>query len=258
MERLEALGQEHGLEPSGEDHYRYAEAWEAAGEPQRAMAAAVRYLRLQGREAEHYIEALELMNRAESGKPPPASSGTAGAVDPAGPEPACAGQAQGASCWMALANQPGCHVWDNLHIAGYTVTWTGECDGGLASGSGNLKWVRGSEENEHTGRAHKLRAAGIPPAAANAKRPVSNAACPRRCGRAAAETRSAAGAVACRGSSCPRAPGSSPAAPPVRCREPTQPSTRPHDPAASRSLDLSRVVGLRDRAALVVLTYGAC
>ncbi len=69
MERLEALQREHGLEPEGEDHYRHAQAWEAAGEPQRATAAAVRYLQLRGREAEHYDEALDLMNRVESGKP---------------------------------------------------------------------------------------------------------------------------------------------------------------------------------------------
>ena len=66
MERVVSLQQEHGLEPEPEDHYRYAQAWEAAGEPERAMAAAVRYLQLQGREAAHYTEALDLMNRAES------------------------------------------------------------------------------------------------------------------------------------------------------------------------------------------------
>ena len=69
LERLEALQREHELEPGGEDNFRHAQAWEAAGEPQRAMAAAVRYLQLRGREAEHYDEALDLINRAESGKP---------------------------------------------------------------------------------------------------------------------------------------------------------------------------------------------
>ncbi len=63
MERLEALEREHGLEPAAEGHYRYAQAWAAAGEPQRAMAAAVRYLQAGGREAEHYTEALDLINR---------------------------------------------------------------------------------------------------------------------------------------------------------------------------------------------------
>ena len=85
MERLEALGREHGLEMAPEDHFRYAQAWAAAGEAERAMAAAVRYLRIGGREAEHYTEALELLNRAESGK-----------LRPAGVEPSCEGQVEGA------------------------------------------------------------------------------------------------------------------------------------------------------------------
>ena len=68
MERLEALQREHSLEPAAEDHYRYAQAWEATGEPERAMESAVRYLQLRGRGAEHYTEALDLMNRVESAK----------------------------------------------------------------------------------------------------------------------------------------------------------------------------------------------
>ncbi len=68
MERLVEIEQEHELEPEEEDYYRYALTWEWVGEPQRAMAAAVRYLQLQGREAEYYTEALDLINRAESAK----------------------------------------------------------------------------------------------------------------------------------------------------------------------------------------------
>ena len=178
MERLGALEREHGLEPAPEDHYRYAQAWEAAGEPQRAPAEAVRYLQLRGREAEHYTAALELMNRAESGKPTPAAAAAAAIRDDPGapsarrvesrapqpPRPAeqgrpsgisagqtCAGQAEGAECWKELASHPGCHVWDDHYYADQTVTWTGGCSGGLASGTGTLKRVRGSEANEHSG-----------------------------------------------------------------------------------------------------------
>ena len=65
LEKLLALQQEHGLEPDPEDHFRYARIWSAAGAPERAMEAAVRYLQIRGREAEHYEEALDLINRAE-------------------------------------------------------------------------------------------------------------------------------------------------------------------------------------------------
>ena len=81
MEELVALQQEHGLEPNPEDHFRYAQVWSAAGVPSRAIEAAVRYLQIRGREAEHYEEALDLVNRAEArqargGSGPAAPGGT--------------------------------------------------------------------------------------------------------------------------------------------------------------------------------------
>ena len=106
MERLVSVQQDHGLEPEAEDHFRYAQAWEAAGEPERARASAVRYLQLLGRQAQHYTEALDLMNRAESAQKGPASAvSEADRVVPqvsqrdksqptARPEPAIAGAAQ--------------------------------------------------------------------------------------------------------------------------------------------------------------------
>ena len=88
MERLASLQAEHGLEPGAEDHYRYAQAWAAAGEPQRAMEAAVRYLQSGGRDSEHYTEALDLINREGSLEPGPAAgnaaAGRAGPGEPAG------------------------------------------------------------------------------------------------------------------------------------------------------------------------------
>ena len=84
MERLASLQAGHGLEPVAEDHYRHAQAWEAAGEPQRAVAAAVRYLQVGGRAAEHYAEALDLINRDGA---PARAAGTAvaGRVGPGTP-----------------------------------------------------------------------------------------------------------------------------------------------------------------------------
>ena len=69
MEQLLALQQEHGLEPDFGDYFRYAKVWSSAGVPSRAIEAAERYLRLRGRDAEHYEEALDLINQAESEMP---------------------------------------------------------------------------------------------------------------------------------------------------------------------------------------------
>lgn len=52
------------------------------------------------------------------------------------PDETCAGKEIGASCWMELANQPGCYLW-NAYLNEYeTATWTGACSRGLASGTG--------------------------------------------------------------------------------------------------------------------------
>ena len=66
MEELLAVQRKHSLEPKPEDHFRYARIWSAAGAPERALEASVRYLQLGGRETEHYEEALDLINRAEA------------------------------------------------------------------------------------------------------------------------------------------------------------------------------------------------
>ena len=86
MERVASLEREHGLEPAPEDPYRYAQAWAAAGEPERAMAAAVRYLQSGGREAEHYTAALDLINREGSLEAAPAAGNAASSrVGPGAP-----------------------------------------------------------------------------------------------------------------------------------------------------------------------------
>ena len=151
MERLEALQQEHGLEPRSEDHYRYAEAWEAAGAPERAMASAARYLQLEGREAEHYIAALDLMNRAEFGEAGPGAGPAEGEKAAQAPEPSCDGQAEGGECWKELTSHPGCYVWNPGFVPDWTVTWSGGCAAVLASGTGTLTWVRDGKESKYSG-----------------------------------------------------------------------------------------------------------
>ena len=52
----------------------------------------------------------------------------------------CAGQPVGSECWMEVANQPGCHLWNPGLAAGATVTWSGECSAGYAQGPGTVHW----------------------------------------------------------------------------------------------------------------------
>ena len=66
LERLLALQEEHGIEPPPEDHFRYGKVWQAVGEPARAGNAITRYLKLLGRDAERYGEALDLLIRVEA------------------------------------------------------------------------------------------------------------------------------------------------------------------------------------------------
>ena len=73
---------------------------------------------------------------------------------PAGfrPDQTCAGKPAGAACWMEIAQQPGCYVWNPSLATGETVTWTGECAGGLAQGTGTLTWAWDGNQETNTGR----------------------------------------------------------------------------------------------------------
>ena len=144
LDKIVLLEKEHELDLPDEFYFRYAQMAAAADLPEQVQGAVVKYLSLSGREGKHYREALELMNKAEDAI-------ESSRQRPVGVEPSCEGQAEGAECWKELASHPGCHVWDNHYYADQTVTWTGGCTGGLASGTGNLKWVRDDDETEHTG-----------------------------------------------------------------------------------------------------------
>ena len=76
------------------------------------------------------------------GAPPPASFR---------PERPCAAQPQStdAMCWGEISGRSGCYVWTR---AGVTATWTGECWGGLAQGTGLLTEARDHWENRGTGQ----------------------------------------------------------------------------------------------------------
>ena len=64
MQRIAALQREHELVLEPEYHYRYARIWNGVGVWDQARASIVRYLELVGRDGEHYLDALTVMNRA--------------------------------------------------------------------------------------------------------------------------------------------------------------------------------------------------
>ena len=66
MAELLALQAKHGLEPALEDHFRHARVWDAIGDHARVLESLGRYLELRGRDADHHVEALELVNHAET------------------------------------------------------------------------------------------------------------------------------------------------------------------------------------------------
>ena len=75
-----------------------------------------------------------------------------------GPEPACTGEesGEGEGCWMELANQPGCWRWNPNPQFLKTVTWSGGCTDGKASGKGEEVW-RFRKDGETSGGRGELR-----------------------------------------------------------------------------------------------------
>ncbi len=66
--------------------------------------------------------------------PPPAPDG-----------PICTGDYSPNSCWMEITGKPGCYLWNGAPKDNETVTWTGECSGGLAQGIGRTVWYQNDE-----------------------------------------------------------------------------------------------------------------
>ena len=94
IDKIILLQKEHELDLSDEFHFRYAQVAAAADLPEQALEAVVKYLTLAGRDGEHYVEALKLMNQAEdaieASKEPQEAS-----IEPS-PTPQEASQAQAA------------------------------------------------------------------------------------------------------------------------------------------------------------------
>ena len=68
------------------------------------------------------------------------------------PNQTCAGQPEGAACWMEVSRQPGCYVWNSFLLLGATVSWSGACASGLAQGTGTLTWLWDGNRRMDTGR----------------------------------------------------------------------------------------------------------
>ena len=92
--------------------------------------------------------------RVESRAPQPPRQAEQGRTSGISAGQTCAGKPQGTACWMELANHSQCYVWNDYLMADETATWTGECSGGMAQGTGTLTrvWDRGQKTNESTGR----------------------------------------------------------------------------------------------------------
>ena len=95
IDKIMLLEEEHELNLSEEFHFRYAKAAATADLPEQALEAVKKYLMLAGREGRHYVEALELMNKAQdaiegrkepqaasTGQSPPAQAAVQGPVEP--------------------------------------------------------------------------------------------------------------------------------------------------------------------------------
>ena len=99
--------------------------------------------------------------RVESRAPQPPRQAEQGRTSGISAGQTCAGKPPGTACWMELANQPECYVWNDSSVwndslvTDETVTWTEECAGGLAQGTGTLTrvWDRSKKhKREETGR----------------------------------------------------------------------------------------------------------
>ena len=144
LDRILDLQEEHGLAIPEAFYFRYAEVSERVGLYQEAVESVTRYLTMAGRDGEHYKDALELLNAVE------AETFSAART--------CEGKLKGSECWMELANEPECYVWNAYLHPGKTVTWTGECSSGLAQGTGTLKWVWHSDPKARDGSLSPPRA----------------------------------------------------------------------------------------------------
>ena len=135
LQEIFTLQAEHGIQLPPEFHFRRAQATFAAGTLEPARESVTDYLTAAGRDGEFYEAALALLEDVER---------TLERRD----APECTGQPKGTECWMELANQPGCHVWNEGLQLEAVAEWTGACSSGLATGPGTLTWEWPPDERQ--------------------------------------------------------------------------------------------------------------
>ena len=140
MDRFIALQKEHSLLLPDEFHFQYAQVtffkYELLPVPADSIRVALelvsKYLSAET-EGESYKEALALLIKIEEKLAEFEELEFS-------PDRTCAGKEYGSSCWMVLANQPECYVWNPDFRKEETLTWTGACSDGLAEGEGTLTY----------------------------------------------------------------------------------------------------------------------
>ena len=66
IQNIRNLQEQHELDLPDEFHFRYAKATDVLDLPDQALESVVKYLAVSGREGQHYLEALALMNKAQT------------------------------------------------------------------------------------------------------------------------------------------------------------------------------------------------
>ncbi len=147
MEEALALAAEHELELPPDFRFEQARVAFAVGLLGAAKESVTGYLAVVSREAESYVDAVELLEDVDR-------------ILERRDAPECSALPEGPACWMELTSHPGCYVWNPAPQATETATWTGECSAGFAQRSGTVIWTYRDGEQEEEGNLRYGRSHG--------------------------------------------------------------------------------------------------
>ena len=138
MEEALALAAEHELELPADFRFEQGRTEFAVGLLGAAKESVIGYLAVVSREAESYVDAVELLEDVDR-------------ILERRDAPECSPLPEGPACWMELTSQPGCYVWNPAPQATETATWTGKGSAGFAQGPGTVTWTYRDGEQEEEG-----------------------------------------------------------------------------------------------------------